>query len=448
MKYFTLVVFLFLPFFVQAQFEDDAELACGSSELISLRKAMPFAGDENKIFDYLADKGYFSENNADFVKYRVPLKFWVYTKRDGSGNLGADELKQFMIDLNYYNELNKTGFRYYIRDIKYIRKNRHANMGYFLEAPWQSIVHKDKGAINIFMAASIKKGETTVRGTYNQVTHAVLTKKRTSPTSLAHEIGHYFGLLHPHRGYKGNKCQQEAVDRTRVYKGCLLKKGRICEHSGDKLCDTPAEPRLSLCVSRDCQYTGTTKDRWGQLYVPDIDNIMSYPTYRRCRTKFTPGQVAVMLYTAEHNKYASSWETSKNNVIKNPQFNADVFEPDNEMQMASTILGDSTQTHSFHSIFTGKKKTPTKDNEDWLQFTIYSFMKNKAEFDFRATNTNFPKIEVTIFNADNNQISKHNLDANNQQPIILKDLPLGKYYVKIKSLENSAYSEYKVKYIN
>ncbi|MCK5537840.1 MAG: zinc-dependent metalloprotease [Bacteroidales bacterium] len=448
MKYLIKVILILFPLFSHAQFVDDGELGCGTTEFFPNFRTLKFSNSNEAIYTYLNEQNYFTTDSQDFIKYRVPLKFWIYTKKDGSGNVNKEDIKKFMSDLNHYNIINKTGFRYYLSGIDYIKKNRHHRLGYYWEAPIQSFIHKEKGAINVFIAGNIRKGNTTVRGTYNKISKSVLTKQHTSRTSLAHEIGHYFGLLHPHRGYNANKCKQEAVNRNRVYKGCLLKHGKICEKSGDKLCDTPAEPRLSKAVNRNCEYTGDFKDNWGEKYTPDINNIMSYPAYRRCRDRFTPGQVALMLYTAEKNKYAKYWTATKNNQPKNIQFAFDRFEPDNDLEMASEIKTENTHYHSFHSIFKGKGKKTEKDNVDWVKFTIFSYMKTKAELTFSNGNSVFPKMEITIFDANGKTITKRNIDKNNQKPIILEGLPIGKYFVKIKTEGNNSFADFNLHYKN
>lgn len=99
-------------------------------------------------------------------------------------------------------------------------------------------------------------------------------------STLAHELGHYFGLLHTHGG-----SNDELAD------------GSNCATEGDLICDTPADPGLSnSVVDTGCQYTGTAMDNNNQFYVPDVTNIMSY-SRKVCRTTFTQQQYAVINLT-------------------------------------------------------------------------------------------------------------------------------------------------------
>lgn len=102
----------------------------------------------------------------------------------------------------------------------------------------------------------------------------------TNGSTLAHELGHLFGLPHTHGG-----SADELVD------------GSNCSTEGDYICDTPADPTLSnSIVNSNCVYTGTATDANGMPYVPDPNNIMSY-SRKNCRNYFSPMQYDVINYT-------------------------------------------------------------------------------------------------------------------------------------------------------
>lgn len=103
----------------------------------------------------------------------------------------------------------------------------------------------------------------------------------TNGSSLPHELGHFFSLLHTH-GTNNEHLTTELVD------------GSNCNTDGDGICDTPADPRLNgLTVNGHCTYTGTETDAKGNLFMPDTSNIMSYSS-KSCRTRFTEQQLARM----------------------------------------------------------------------------------------------------------------------------------------------------------
>ena len=98
--------------------------------------------------------------------------------------------------------------------------------------------------------------------------------------TLAHEIGHCLGLMHTH----DYLIEPELVD------------GSNCSVGGDMLCDTPADPNLSLpgLMQLPCSYVGTVTDANGDLYQPMLNNVMSYS---RCLVdSFTPEQGALMRF--------------------------------------------------------------------------------------------------------------------------------------------------------
>ena len=100
---------------------------------------------------------------------------------------------------------------------------------------------------------------------------------------LAHELGHFFGLLHTH-------------DRSN---GRELADGSNCATSGDLFCDTPADPQLSINTVDGCEYTGKKIDSQGNAFTPDVKNIMSYAPIA-CQQYFTDDQITHMAIIASN----------------------------------------------------------------------------------------------------------------------------------------------------
>jgi hypothetical protein len=119
----------------------------------------------------------------------------------------------------------------------------------------------------------------------------------TNGSTLAHELGHLFGLPHTHGG-----SADELVD------------GSNCATEGDYICDTPADPTLSnSIVNSNCIYTGTATDANGMPYAPDPNNIMSY-SRKNCRDYFSPMQYDVIntTYNDFRNYLVCSFPTATN----------------------------------------------------------------------------------------------------------------------------------------
>lgn len=140
-------------------------------------------------------------------------------------------------------------------------------------------------------------------------------------TTLAHELGHFYGLRHTHSLVGG----PEYVD------------GSNCATSGDGFCDTPADPNLGRAgiVNNSCFYTGGEVDPKGDPYNPSVGNLMSYAP-PRCTNKFTPEQLAFMRFTHEN---------ANNFVLDNCDFFPD-FEVASETVL-TTIRSDQTLSVAY-----------------------------------------------------------------------------------------------------
>lgn len=111
--------------------------------------------------------------------------------------------------------------------------------------------------------------------------NAKIYLKTGCASSLPHEMGHLFGLLHTFEG--------SGVENVN---------GSNCDLVGDLVCDTPADPFIEgtmiQWLGENCEFIYTGTDINGDFYQPNVGNIMSY---YGCDCGFTRGQYIKMANT-------------------------------------------------------------------------------------------------------------------------------------------------------
>ena len=104
-------------------------------------------------------------------------------------------------------------------------------------------------------------------------------------STLAHELGHFFGLQHTFGKSPEEQSTTEKSD------------GSNCSEEADFICDTPADP--NGLINKNCEYIGLS-DKKKHGYKPLTNNYMSYYS-NSCKNEFTQGQYQSM--NAFANKY-------------------------------------------------------------------------------------------------------------------------------------------------
>lgn len=225
--------------------------------------------------------------------FYVPIVFHIFRRDDGYG--GFDEL----LLPKAVQRLNEAYFpasvQFYLAGpVKYVNDSAlynpfqvHFNPVTLEEQTLSSIqkLHEIPNVLNVYILPGMSvNGVGTLTGMPFQ---GVFIKPSAmppySPYTLAHEIGHFFNLVHTFEELFG----YEFVDCS----NCLT--------AGDLICDTPASPGLNLgdnTVNENCEYIGEALDLQGEPYTPDTGNIMDYSHFR-CSNHFTEQQCARILGT-------------------------------------------------------------------------------------------------------------------------------------------------------
>lgn len=213
----------------------------------------------------------------------IPVKAHIVRSSAGDGGLDLDELYKAIADLNaiyadaYMEFFLCDGINYIDNDDYYYKFNR-------TEEADLTEGNYTPGVINIYFTqyVEVKPGVSLCgySNTFGGSDVIVMNNGcGANGSSLAHEVGHFFSLMHTH-GTDNNQLTTELVN------------GSNCDTDGDMICDTPADPKLATdCVNGDCEYTGNLKDANGEVFRPDTKNIMSY-SRSSCKSHFSEQQLA------------------------------------------------------------------------------------------------------------------------------------------------------------
>lgn len=252
----------------------------------------------------------------------IPIKAFIIRNSDGSGGLSETSLSQAISDLNiiYANAF----LEFFLCDgIEYINND---DLNNFKKGDENSISETNytSGLINIYFTDNLQnESNNNICGYSDNVGRNDIIVMKTScaenGSSLPHELGHFFSLLHTHGA--DNNLTTELVD------------GSNCDTDGDGICDTPADPQLnSASIGSSCTYRGTETDANGDVFMPDTYNIMSY-SHKSCRIHFSEQQLARM--------YAFYMTTK--NYLSCPSFNANIAVNESE-------TCESSLTVNFESL--------------------------------------------------------------------------------------------------
>lgn len=213
-----------------------------------------------------------------------------------------------------------------------------------------------------------------------------------SDETVIHEMGHFFGLYHPHRGYHHSN-GLDAQYRELV-------NGSNCSTHGDEICDTPADPKLNNpSYMTGCSYIGTVQDANGDLFTPDTDLYMSY-TNNFCRTRFSNGQLGYMydrIYNYTYNQHLvvphatcelndnTGW-VMNNNTIHPNGYSANCFIPYDDQP------NDSPK--NFYSYYVVSNVEFGQDND--IQFQAIKQVQMNPGFKISASNNNKFKAHIGV----------------------------------------------------
>ncbi len=204
--------------------------------------------------------------------FEVPIFHHVVRSSDGVQVAVTDqEIEQMMAYLNgIYAPAN---ISFYTCGIDYI--NNTAWFNQFTKEQDEQLNGLDKPyVINFYYFPDLVGLHGYAKFPETQIDRIVMDADAVNTSTTAHELGHYFSLLHTFSTSRG----EELVRQTN------------CSIAGDLLCDTKPDPGSRSFFS-DCRYIGSERDGNGDAYDPDGFNIMG-KGQNYCRNFFSPGQLS------------------------------------------------------------------------------------------------------------------------------------------------------------
>ncbi len=254
----------------------------------------------------------------------VPVQIHIIRTTSGSTSLSeADVLNELAISNMHYAPANIEFVP--CGPVNFIDNDDFYSINDFAEADVVYDLHHVENVINVYFAEYVlgRCGYSNFPWSTRQWIF-MDNQCSTNSSTLSHEFGHWFGLYHTHETAFGD----ELVD------------GSNCTTAGDRLCDTPADPRLSGLINSSCIYTGTGVDANGDAYTPNPANIMSY-SRSFCRDFFSPEQVARI-------------DFYNNNGRENLVCSSNPIAPQKEVKVALVVINPSLSNQSgqtFHERF-------------------------------------------------------------------------------------------------
>jgi Pregnancy-associated plasma protein-A len=249
-----------------------------------------------------------SQNMATFLQNEaqlstplcIKLYFTVFAENNGSSRA--------TLDSEIYRQLQNTVNQYAPHGICFvlggIRQINNSDLNFQDAGTEEDELdpYKVAGYLNVFVHLNLVDGASLLNGIAYDIpnTGAYISlvgstlDDTNNLTTMAHELGHVFGLYHTFEPAFG----AESVSRTNSCKDC--------DDDGDLLCSTPADPDDANnylgnnTTNPGCVYTGAKLDECNAVYMPDVTNIMAYGL-RSCRNNFTSGQGDRMRYVLVNN---------------------------------------------------------------------------------------------------------------------------------------------------
>ncbi len=219
----------------------------------------------------------------------LTINVYVVKNDKGLPGVSATEIQSAITKLNGFFQPVSLSFKIcntvYIDNYQFDNLSAISNEADLVSQFWE------KNTINLYLTTTLtdNSGIDVCGYTYmpSAGKNSIFIKKGCiAGTTLAHQMGHFLNLYHTHETTFGS----ELVSQTN------------CSATGDKCCDTEADPGLEGLIDNSCIYTGKIKEvSSGTFFHPKTKNIMSFSN-DACRCDLSKTQFLRMIYTLQNLK--------------------------------------------------------------------------------------------------------------------------------------------------
>ena len=250
-----------------------------------------------------ASKNYLSKSR-NAITY-IPIQFHIIKTNSGSGGVTLGETFEQLCQLN--TKFSEFDIIFYMAETPAFLDNDVIYNDHTLASgQFKMRQVRNREALNVWIVnnATPSSGGPPVGitlGYYDPTNDWIVIRRNeiiASNNTLAHEVGHFFSLFHPHLGWDSDPYSIEKHGNPVVAQApgggeTELVDRSNCQDAGDMLCDTPPDYNFALNWP-GCNFSADIKDPNGDRVDPDETLIMSYFS-DECTSKFTDSQVALML---------------------------------------------------------------------------------------------------------------------------------------------------------
>jgi hypothetical protein len=327
-----LFIVLFTLFFIK---DVVAQKECGTP---NARETF-YDSSLTKMYSLLQQKGQLSPQTTKFIRV-VIIDILSNDGTDSSWNK-SEIIDEFQIAKDVFKAYN---ICLVLIRIDYIQNSSLQN--YQSSAGPPSVGTTNTSVLKMYLHNTLALGNSSLNGNaYTIISNTLsLSRGAIGQKSMAHEIGHCFGLLHTFTTSYGLECPDGSNGTT----------------DGDKIADTRATPDndnyLANSTNASCVYSGNlTIDCNGAVrtYLPEIINMMSYGR-RECRSVFSFIQIVLMHSNIESSPvtYVLNIFPTNNAVISNAIVNFD----DTFIDHSILTIGNNASNFNTFLGFTAKQK--------------------------------------------------------------------------------------------